>query len=58
MSELEKLIEEIKEYRNDMVAKNYPFQQISNIIVKWEEHIRLSKQQKEDNEQKETLGKN
>ena len=31
-----KLLEEIKTYRNDMVARNYPFQQISDIITKWE----------------------
>ena len=30
------LLEEIKAYRNDMVARNYPHQQISNIITKWE----------------------
>jgi len=30
------LLEEIKTYRNDMVARNYPFQQISDIITKWE----------------------
>ena len=30
------LLEEIKAYRNDMVARNYPFQQISDIITKWE----------------------
>ena len=34
--ELEELLKEIKAYRNDMVARNYPFQQISNIITKWE----------------------
>ena len=34
--ELEELLKEIKAYRNDMVAHNYPFQQISNIITKWE----------------------
>jgi hypothetical protein len=34
--EVEKLLKEIKEYRNDMVARNYPFQQISDIITKWE----------------------
>ena len=34
--ELEELLEDIKAYRNDMVARNYPFQQISNIITKWE----------------------
>ena len=34
--ELEELLEEIKAYRNDMVARNYPHQQISGIITKWE----------------------
>ena len=37
MSNDEKLLlEQIKEYRNDMVAHNYPFQQISDIITKCE----------------------
>ena len=35
-TELEELLKEIKAYRNDMVARNYPFQQISDIITKWE----------------------
>ena len=34
--ETKQLLEEIKAYRNDMVAHNYPFQQISDIITKWE----------------------
>ena len=34
--ELEELLEEINAYRNDMVARNYPHQQISDIITKWE----------------------
>ena len=33
---VEELLKQIKEYRNDMVAHNYPHQQISNIITKWE----------------------
>ena len=33
---IKELLEEIKAYRNDMVARNYPFQQISDIITKWE----------------------
>jgi len=33
---LEELLKEIKEYRNDMVARNYPYQRISDIITKWE----------------------
>ena len=38
------LLEQIKAYRNDMVARNYPFQQISDIITKWE----ISMMEKED----------
>ena len=34
--ETKELLEDIKAYRNDMVARNYPFQQISDIITKWE----------------------
>ena len=34
--EIDKLLEEIKAYRNDMVARNYPFQRISDIITEWE----------------------
>ena len=36
MSDVEKLLEALRAYRNDMVAKNYPFQQIRDIIIKWE----------------------
>tara|TARA_R110000824_G_scaffold77242_1_gene195415 strand:+ start:395 stop:583 length:189 start_codon:yes stop_codon:yes gene_type:complete len=35
-NETKELLKQIKAYRNDMVARNYPFQQISNIITKWE----------------------
>ena len=34
--ETKELLKEIKAYRNDMVARNYPFQEISDIITKWE----------------------
>ena len=34
--ELEALLKEIIEYRNDMVARNYPYQRISDIITRWE----------------------
>jgi len=36
MSDIENLLEELKAYRNNMVARNYPFQRISDIITKWE----------------------
>jgi len=32
----EELLKELRAYRNDMVARNYPFQQISDIITRWE----------------------
>ena len=35
-TELEELLEELREYRADMVARNYPYQRISDIITKWE----------------------
>ena len=34
--ELEKLLKELRAYRDDMVARNYPFQEISDIITRWE----------------------
>ena len=41
-SDIKNLLKEITAYRNDMVARNYPFQEISNIITKWE--MKLSEQ--------------
>ena len=35
-NETKKLLKEIKAYRDDMVARNYPYQEISDIITKWE----------------------
>ena len=35
-NETKELLKELKAYRDEMVARNYPFQQISNIISKWE----------------------
>ena len=35
-NETKELLEEIKEYRDGMVARNLPFQWISDIITKWE----------------------
>ena len=35
-NEIKELLEEIKAYRNDMVARNYPYQRISDIITRWE----------------------
>ena len=35
-NETKELLKEIKAYRDEMVAHNYPHQQISDIITKWE----------------------
>ena len=52
--ETKQLLEEIKAYRNDMVARNYPFQKISNIITKWDNKKdfleEIEKEKKELNE--------
>ena len=34
--ELEDFVKELRESRADMVAKNYPYQRISDIITRWE----------------------
>ena len=47
--EVEELLNQIKAYRNDMVAKNYPFQQISDIITKWEmKKVKTTSEQSQD----------
>ena len=35
-NETKELIKDMKEYRDGMVARNLPFQWISDIITKWE----------------------
>jgi len=49
MSDITNLLKEIKVYRNDMVARNYPFQEISNIITRWE--LKLADEEKTVSEQ-------
>ena len=50
MNEIEELLKEIKAYRDEMVARNYPHQQISNIITKWEKKDFLEEAEKEKKE--------
>ena len=49
-TDFEELLKEIKAYRNDMVVMNYPFQEISNIITKWETKDFLEEAIKEEKE--------
>jgi hypothetical protein len=47
--ELEELLKELRAYRGDMVARNYPFQEISDIITKWEtKEIKTISEQSQD----------
>ena len=34
------LLADIKDVRNEMVARNYPFQVLSNLITEWEEKLK------------------
>ena len=49
--ETKKLLKEIKAYRDDMVARNYPYQQISDIITKWEMNKDFLEEAEKENEQ-------
>ena len=40
---IKELLKELKEYRNELVSKNYPFQRISNLILKYEDRIKEKK---------------
>jgi len=52
--ELEELLKELKAYREDMVARNYPYQRISDIITKWEKKDFLEEAEKEKKELNES----
>jgi len=45
-NDIKNLLNEIKAYRNSMVARNYPSQELSDIITKWE--IKLSEQSQDE----------
>ena len=53
-NETEELLKEIKAYRDDMVARNYPFQQISDIITRWERKDFLEEAEKENKKLEES----
>ena len=45
---IEELLKELKEYRNELVSKNYPFQRISNLIVKYDDKVAEEKKDKKN----------
>ena len=48
--DIKTLLKEIKAYRDDMVARNYPHQQISDIITKYDRKDFLEEAIKEEKE--------
>tara|TARA_R100000963_G_C4604245_1_gene76868 strand:+ start:156 stop:362 length:207 start_codon:yes stop_codon:yes gene_type:complete len=54
LEKIEELLKELKAYRDNMVAKNYPFQEISDIITKWETKDFLEEVEKEKKELEES----
>ena len=53
-NETKKLLKELKVYRNDMVARNYPHQRISDIITRYEMKDFLEEAEKEKKELEES----
>jgi len=37
--EIKDLLEDVKAYRNTMVARNFPHQEIPNLIIKWDQKL-------------------
>ena len=52
--EVDELLKELKAYRNDMVARNYPHQRISDIITRYEMKDFLEEAEKEKRELNES----
>ena len=50
---IEKLLEDIKELRNEMVQANWPAQRLSDIILKYE--MKLQEQKSESQKSQEDL---
>jgi len=57
--EIKDLLEDVKAYRNTMVARNFPHQEITNLIMKWDQKLLEDtpeyKQRKEIEEKEEQL---
>ena len=39
MNDIEEILKELKEYRAELVHKNYPMGKINEIIIKWENKL-------------------
>ena len=52
--ETAELLKQLKAYRDELVARNYPFQAVSNIITRWETKDFLEEAEKEKKELEES----
>ena len=59
---VEDLLDDVKAYRNTMVARNLPFQEVTNLIMKWDQKIleetpeyKLKMFQEREQEERENL---
>ena len=59
---VEDLLDDVKAYRNTMVARNFPYQEITNLIMKWDQKIldetpeyKLKMFQEREQEERENL---
>jgi len=59
---IEDLLDDVKAYRNTMVARNFPYQEITNLIMKWDQKIleetpeyKLKMFQEREQEERENL---
>ena len=43
MDEVRQIIEALKEYRAELVHKNYPMGKINELIIKWEDWLNTSR---------------
>ena len=54
LMDIETLLKEIKAYRNELVARNYPHQRISDIITKYDRKDFLEEAEKEKKDLEES----
>ena len=59
---IENLLDDVKAYRDTMVARNFPYQEITNLIMKWDQKIleetpeyKLKMFQEREQEERENL---
>lgn len=46
MEEIRQIINELKEYREELVNKNYPMGKVNELIIKWEEWLNTPQEER------------